>query len=202
MEPPVAARATIAFSNEPRLRKSLGRRSSWTIETASRPVSCAASSRRLSAAGVPAMPGRVVPSASATTAIVDAVPIVLQWPRLRIIEDSEAMNCCWERVPARTSSESFHTSVPQPSGTPRNVPLSIGPPGSTTAGRLTEAAAISSIGIVLSQPPSRTRPSTGLARNSSSAAIAAMLRHSIAVGRTSVSPSDTIGRFMGMPPAS
>jgi hypothetical protein len=32
-------------------------------------------------------------------------------------------------------------------------------------------------------------------------AIAAMLRQSIAVGRTWVSPSDTTGRFSGMPPA-
>jgi hypothetical protein len=54
----------------------------------------------------------------------------------------------------------------------------------------------------LSQPPSRTTPSTGLARSSSSAAIAAMFRHSIAVGRTSVSPSETIGRLSGTPPAS
>jgi len=70
----------------------------------------------------------------------------------------------------------------------RNEPLSIGPPGSTTAGRFTDAAAISSAGIVLSHPPSRTAPSIGLARSISSAAIAAMLRHSIAVGRTLVSP--------------
>ena len=41
---------------------------------------------------------------------------------------------------------------------------------------------MSSAGIVLSQPPSSTRPSIGLARNISSIAIAAMLRHSIAVG--------------------
>ena len=39
----------------------------------------------------------------------------------------------------------------------------------------------------------------GLARNISSVAIAAMLRHSIAVGRTSVSPRDTTGRSRGMP---
>ena len=44
--------------------------------------------------------------------------------------------------------------------------VSIGPPGTTRAGRSTEAAAISSDGIVLSQPPSSTTPSIGLARNS------------------------------------
>ena len=80
--------------------------------------------------------------------------------------------------------------------------MSIGPPGTTTAGRSTEAAAISSAGIVLSQPPSSTTPSIGLARSISSIAIAAMLRQSIAVGRTWVSPSDTTGSSSGMPPAS
>ena len=82
------------------------------------------------------------------------------------------------------------------------MPVSIGPPGTTTAGRSTEAAAISSEGIVLSQPPSRTTPSIGLARSISSVAIAAMLRQSMAVGRTLVSPSDTTGSSSGMPPAS
>ena len=128
--------------------------------------------------------------------------MVLQWPRLRIIDDSDRVNSSCDSVPARTSSDSRNTSVPQPRACPRKVPVSIGPPGTTTAGRSTEAAAMSSAGMVLSQPPSSTSPSTGLARNISSAAIAAMLRQSIAVGRTSVSPSDTTGRFSGMPPAS
>ena len=148
------------------------------------------------------MPGIVVPSASAMQAMVDAVPIVLQCPRLRIIDDSDAMNVAVRQLPARTCSLSRHTSVPQPSGLPRNVPVSIGPPGTTTAGRSTDAAAISSDGMVLSQPPSSTTPSTGLARSISSVAIAAMLRQSMAVGLTSVSPSETTGRFIGTPPAS
>ncbi len=173
-----------------------------TISTASRPVAWAASSSRLSAAGVPASPGIVVPSASAMIAIVEAVPIVLQWPRLRIIDDSDCTKSASDRFPARTSSDSRQTSVPQPRAGPRNVPLSIGPPGTTTAGRSTEAAAIRSAGIVLSQPPRRTTPSIGLARSISSVAIAAMFRQSIAVGRTWVSPRDTTGRLRGMPPAS
>ncbi len=202
MEPPTAASATIALRNEPRLKTSLGRRSAATISTASRPASWEPSSRRLSGAGVPAIPGIVAPSASATIAIVEAVPIVLQCPRLRIIDDSDFMKSSSESVPARTSSLSRHTSVPQPSGVPRKVPVSIGPPGTTSAGMSTDAAAISSEGIVLSHPPRSTTPSTGLARSISSVAIAAMLRHSIAVGRTKVSPSDTTGRLSGMPPAS
>ena len=60
-----------------------------------------------------------MPSASATTAIVEAVPIVLQCPLPRIIDCSDAMNCAFEILPARASSLSRHTSVPQPSASPR-----------------------------------------------------------------------------------
>src|SRR5690625_5732391 len=70
--------------------------------------------------------------------------MVLQWPALRIIADSERVKSSFDRVPARTSSLSFHTPVPQPSGAPRKLPLSIGPPGTTTAGMSTLAAAIRS----------------------------------------------------------
>jgi hypothetical protein len=70
------------------------------------------------------------------------------------------------------------------------------------AGRSTEDAAMSSAGIVLSQPPRSTTPSIGFARSISSAAIAAMLRQSIAVGRTWVSPRETTGSSSGIPPAS
>ncbi len=127
--------------------------------------------------------------------------MVLQCPRLRIIDDSDLRNCSADRVPPRTSSLNRQTSVPQPSATPWNVPVSIGPPGMTTAGRSTEAAAISSDGIVLSQPPRSTTPSIGLPRSISSVAIAAMFRHSIAVGRRFVSPRETTGMFCGTPPA-
>ncbi len=202
VEPPMAASATIALWNEPIVTMSDRRRSASMMSTISRPVSCDFSSRRLSGAGVPARPGMIVPSASATSAMVEAVPIVLQCPRLRIIDDSDFMKSACESVPPRTSSLRRHTSVPHPSGSPRKWPVSIGPPGTTIAGRSTDAAAISSDGIVLSQPPSSTTPSMGFARSISSVAIAAMLRHSIAVGRTCVSPRETTGRFSGMPPAS
>ena len=202
VEPPIAPSATIALWNEPRDRIRLGVRDSSTIATIRLPARCASSSSRLSGAGRPALPGRVSPSASVTQATVDAVPIVLQCPRLRIIADSALWKSCAARVPARTSSESRHTSVPQPSAMPRQVPVSIGPPATTSAGRSTEQAAISNDGMVLSQPPSSTTPSIGLARSISSMAIAAMLRQSMAVGRTCVSPSDGTGISSGTPPAS
>ena len=202
VEPPVAAIATIALWNDSLVMTSPMVRPSRTRSTASRPVRMEASISRESVAGVPAVPGSVMPSASAMIAIVDAVPMVLQWPLLRTMERSLFRNASCESVPARTSSLSCQTPVPQPMRCPRNIPFIIGPPGTTTAGMPTEAAAISSAGIVLSQPPSSTRPSIGLARNISSIAIAAMLRQSIAVGRTSVSPSDTTGRSRPTPPAS
>ncbi len=202
VDPPIAASVTMALRNAARVMIALGRRSAATIATASRPVSCAPASSRVSAAGTPALPGTLMPRASATQAMVEAVPIVLQCPALLIIDDSERAKSSADSVPARTSSDSRQTSVPQPSGRPRNVPVSIGPPGTRTAGRSTEAAAISSAGIVLSQPPSRTTPSTGLARSTSSVAIAARLRQSIAVGRIRVSPRENTGRSSGTPPAS
>ena len=195
VEPPTAATATIAFRNDSLVMMSLGLRSWAIMSTIRRPVSCESERRRASDAGVPAKPGIVIPSASATTAMVDAVPMVLQCPLLRIIDCSDWRNCALVMVPARASSLRRHTSVPQPSASPRKCPVSIGPPGTTTAGRSTDAAAMSSAGIVLSQPPNSTSPSIGLARNISSIAIAAMLRHSIAVGLTCVSPSETTGRL-------
>ena len=127
---------------------------------------------------------------------------MLQCPRLRIIADSEERNLALLKSPARTSSLSFQTSVPQPRADPRKVPVIIGPPGTTIAGKFTEAAPIKIAGIVLSHPPRSTTPSIGLARINSSVAIAIIFRHSIAVGRTKVSPSEIIGRFSGTPPAS
>ena len=88
VDPPIAAIVTIALANDARVRRVLGRRSAATISTTNRPVAWAASSSRLSGAGVPATPGRTVPSASAASAMVDAVPMVLQCPRLRIMADS------------------------------------------------------------------------------------------------------------------
>ena len=77
-------------------------------------------------------------------------------------------SCARQRPGADLLATAARRRCRSPSGTPRNVPVSIGPPGTTTAGRSTEAAAISSDGIVLSQPPSSTTPSIGLARSISS----------------------------------
>ena len=69
-------------------------------------------------------------------------------------------------------------------------------------GMSTLAAPITSEGVVLSQPISSTTPSSGLPRIDSSTSMLARLRYSIAVGRSSVSPSDITGNSSGKPPAS
>ena len=96
----------------------------------------------------------------------------------------------------------FHTEVPEPMSCPRNLPLSIGPPDTTSVGMSTLAAPIMVEGVVLSQPQSNTTPSIGLPRIDSSASMLARLRNSMAVGLSSVSPSDIIGNSNGKPPAS
>ena len=143
-----------------------------------------------------------MPSASTIEAIVLAVPIVMQWPWLRCMQLSASKNSASFSVPARTCSLMLHTPVPEPSCWSRQRPLSIGPPLTPMVGRSALAAPISSDGVVLSQPISSTTPSTGLPRMLSSTSMLARLRYSIAVGRSSVSPSDMTGNSSGKPPAS
>ena len=80
VDPPIAEFTTIAFSNAARVRMSDGLRSSNAISAARRPVRYAISIRSRNGAGIAEQPGRLIPSASAMAFIVEAVPIVLQWP--------------------------------------------------------------------------------------------------------------------------
>ena len=140
--------------------------------------------------------------ASAMQAIVEAVPIVMQCPLERAMRPSaeEALLLGHPaglqvllELPARGCR------IPRPG--PGNLPLSIGPPVTMTAGRSTLAAPMSMAGVVLSQPDSSTTPSSGLARIDSSTSIAMRLRYSMAVGRIRVSPMAMVGNSSGKPPA-
>ena len=135
-------------------------------------------------------------------AMVEAVPMVMQWPFERCMHDSAATNSSIGISPARTFSDICHTPVPEPRSRPWNLPESIGPPDRPMVGRSQLAAPISNDGVVLSQPISSTTPSMGLPRIDSSTSMLARLRNSIAVGRSSVSPSDITGNSSGKPPAS
>ena len=62
-------------------------------------------------------------------------------------------------------------------------------------------APISRPGVVLSQPPISTAPSSGWLRNNSSVSIASRLRYSMVDGLTKGSASDIAGSSSGKPPA-
>ena len=88
VEPPSASTATIALSMLAAVTMSRGFRSSQTMSTMRRPESLAIRAWRESAAGIDAAPGSVKPSASVAEVIVDAVPIVMQWPGERAMLSS------------------------------------------------------------------------------------------------------------------
>ena len=102
--------------------------------------------------------------ASATLARVLAVPITMQCPALREMQLSISKNSSSLSSPERTESHIRKASVPEPSSRPRQCPLSMGPPVTIRAGRSALAAPRSWAAVVLSQPPRRTTPSSGLAR--------------------------------------
>ena len=94
----------MAFSKAPRVRISDGFRSRSTSSTIFRPALSAMCARRESTAGIAAPPGSVMPSASVTQAIVEAVPIVMQCPFERDIEFSISVKSCSLIRPPRSSS--------------------------------------------------------------------------------------------------
>ena len=108
--------------------------------------------------------------------MVAAVPIVMQKPGDRAMPPSMAFQSSSVIVPAQRSVQYFQRSVPLPSGWPFQLPRSIGPAGRKMAGRFMLIAPISSPGVVLSQPPISTAPSTGRLRSASSVSIASRLR--------------------------
>ena len=117
--------------------------------------------RRESTAGIAAPPGSVSPSASVTQAIVEAVPIVMQWPFDRDIEFSISTHSA-SRDPAGAELLVVVPAVRAGAElAPRQCPFSIGPPVTTIAGMSALAAPMMLAGFVLSQPVSRTTPSSG-----------------------------------------
>ena len=197
VEPPIAASATIALWNDARVRTALGRRS-CADHLDGEPAG------RVRASEQPAVRRRGAGHAGQRHAERlgqqrhrrggahrVAVAAAADHRRLGAAGTPPA-----DSVPARTSSLTAATRrCRSPAACRGRCRSASGRRARRRPGRSTDAAAISSAGIVLSQPPSSTTPSIGLARSISSVAIAAMLRQSIAVGRTCVSPSDTTGRF-------
>ena len=96
-------------------------------------------------------------------AIVDAVPMVMQCPFERCMQDSAAVNSSCAILPPRTSSDICHTPVPEPICLPRKCPTTSARRRCRWSGMSQLAAPISSDGVVLSQPMSSTTPSMRIA---------------------------------------
>ena len=129
LDPLSASTVTTALSNDDSLRMSLGLRSSQTISTMRRPVSDAICAWRESGAGIEENPGSTKPRTSAALVIVEAVPIVMQWPGERAMPFSMPFHSSCVMLPQRSSAQYFHVSEPLPSTTPFQSPRSIGPAG-------------------------------------------------------------------------
>src|SRR2546423_8540005 len=145
-DPPIAARARIAFSNASRVRILEPEIFSFTSSTMRRPAMRARPYRRASTAGIAALPGMPTPSASIIDAIVEAVPIVMQWPCERCMQASASWTSSSVILPARRSSDIDQVLVPEPMSLPWYLPESIGPPETRMAGRATLHAPMSVAG--------------------------------------------------------
>src|SRR5262245_58666783 len=108
-----------------------------------------------------AQPGSDRPSASATAFIVDAVPIVLQWPAEGAEAQAASRNSSSVISPAARRRRLRQITVPDPTSSPSCQPSSIGPPDSTIAGISTVVAAMIPAGVVLSHPVVNTTASIG-----------------------------------------
>jgi hypothetical protein len=129
VEPPMASAVTTALRTAAAVMIVERRRSSHTISTIRRPLRAHITACRESTAGIEAAPGSVTPSASAALVIVEAVPIVMQWPGERAMPPSISFQSASVICPARSSAQYFQTSLPEPSGVDPQRPDSIGPHG-------------------------------------------------------------------------
>src|SRR2546423_7457306 len=160
-DPPIAARARIAFSNASRVRILERKTFSFTSSTMRRPATRARTCLRASTAGIAALPGMPTPSASIIDAIVDALPIVMQCPCERCMQDSASWNSSSVILPARRSSDIDQVLVPEPMSLPWYLPESIGPPETRIVGRSTLHAPMRVAGGGVLRPAGRGTPPAG-----------------------------------------
>ena len=101
VEPPIARMTRSAFSTDLALIIRSGVRFEPMSRTAAAPVASAARSRSACTAGIAAVPGRIMPRASATHAMVEAVPITAQVPAVTASRPSTSMISLCVTSPAR-----------------------------------------------------------------------------------------------------
>src|ERR1700704_4700949 len=129
VDPPQASTQVTALSNEDGVSRLCGVAPSPPTSPARLPVAVAIFAGGESAAGIDAEPGSARPSASAAEVMVDAVPIVMQWPGERAMPSSISSQSFSVIVPARSSAQYLRESLPEPSTCPCQLPRSIGPAG-------------------------------------------------------------------------
>ena len=118
VEPPMAPLVRMAFSKASLVSTFEIVRSSSTISTMRRPAMWARALRRESAAGMAALVGRPMPKASTMQAMVEAVPMVMQWPVERALAASASMKSARLISPVLTMASNFQRSVPEPTVSP------------------------------------------------------------------------------------
>ena len=146
--------------------------------------------------------GRPMPSASTMLAMVEAVPMVMQWPAERDMQALGRHEIVQRHLAGRHILAELPDIGARADVAAAEFAVQHRAAGDAMVGRSQLAAPISSAGVVLSQPTSSTTPSIGLPRIDSSTSMLARLRNSMAVGRICVSPSDITGNSSGRPPAS
>ena len=114
VEPPSASSTRTALSTAPCVMILSGVRSERASATARTPVASAARSRSACTAGIAAVPGRIMPSASAIAAMVEAVPITAQVPAVVTSRPSTASISALPISPARNLVQNFRQSVQAP----------------------------------------------------------------------------------------
>ena len=201
VEPPLACKQRIAFSKADKVKIFDGINSVPAKDTALRPASSAICTRRESTAGIEALSGKAIPIASPIIAMVDAVPIVMQWPELLTIQLCNSAQSSSVMFPALNSTSYLLQSVHDPNSSPFQFPFNWGPPVTSMDGMSALAAPINRAGVVLSHPPRRTTASIGFAVIDSSTSILNRFRYSIVVGLMLYSPRDITGNSKGNPPA-
>ena len=146
------------------------------------PLASAARRRSACTAGIAAVPGSAMPSASVMQAMVLAVPMTAQVPAVVASPPSICSIRALSMRPPRYSPHQRRQSVQAPRRSPSWRWVSIGPAIRYTAGRSADAAPMSWAGTVLSQPPTRTTASMGWARIISSVSMDMRLRNIRLVG--------------------
>src|SRR5579864_1398320 len=116
VEPLIAMSTAMALWKASAVRMSRGFKSSQTMSTMRLPQSSDMRTWLESGAGMDDAPESVMPSASASDAIVDAVPMVIQKPGDRAMQASMSFHSCSLMLPAQRSVQYFQRSVPLPSG--------------------------------------------------------------------------------------